>query len=144
MLELTETTLANLDRTSTDHFIRLVDSGVGLWADDFGTGFSSVSHLRDLPLTGLKLDKSFTSAMTNQDSTAFRIASGLAGLSEGLGLQTVAEGVETVEQAQLVTAAGWSLGQGWLFGKPAPATHFRNDVSDVDAVHLLQPSNLPA
>ena len=144
VLELTETTLANLDRTSTDHFIRLVDSGVGLWADDFGTGFSSVSHLRDLPLTGLKLDKSFTSAMTNQDSTAFRIASGLAGLSDGLGLQTVAEGVETVEQAQLVTAAGWSLGQGWLFGKPAPATHYRDDVSDVDSVHLLHPSNLPA
>lgn len=124
VLELTETTLANLDRSSTDHFMRLVNAGVGLWADDFGTGFSSVAHLRDLPLTGLKLDKSFTSAMTSRDTTAFRIASGLAGLSDGLGLQTVAEGVETVEQARLVTAAGWSLGQGWLFGKPAPASQF--------------------
>ena len=126
VVELTETTLANLDSSSTSNFVRLVDAGVGLWADDFGTGFSSVAHLRDLPLTGIKLDKSFTSAMTSRDTTAFRIASGLAGMSDAMGLVTVAEGIETAEQATLVTAAGWTLGQGWLFGKPAPASEYHS------------------
>lgn len=124
VLELTETTLASVHGPSRSRLHQLVDAGVGLWGDDFGTGYSSVAHLRDLPLTGLKLDKSFTASLTDPASTTYRIADGLAGLAHGLGLETVAEGVETPQQAQRVAAAGWEFGQGWLFGRPNPAQHW--------------------
>jgi EAL domain-containing protein (putative c-di-GMP-specific phosphodiesterase class I) len=95
--------------------------GVAWWVDDFGTGFSSISHLRDLPITGLKLDQSFTSGLTLSDTPATRLAQGLVGLASGLGLATVAEGIETVEQSEVLSAQGWKYGQGWLFGRPVAA-----------------------
>jgi predicted signal transduction protein with EAL and GGDEF domain len=124
VLELTETTLASVQGPSRSRLHQLVDAGVGLWGDDFGTGYSSVAHLRDLPLTGLKLDKSFTAGLADPSTTAYQIADGLAGLAHGLGLETIAEGVETPQQSQRVAAAGWELGQGWLFGRPNPAQHW--------------------
>ncbi|MDI1289874.1 MAG: EAL domain-containing protein, partial [bacterium] len=77
-------------------------------------------HLRDLPISGLKLDQSFTSGLTLDDDLAGRLAQGLVGLADGLGLNTIAEGVETQEQADILAAQGWQLGQGWLYGKAAP------------------------
>ncbi len=124
ILELTETALASMQGPARARLAQLVGVGYGLWGDDFGTGFSSVTHLRDLPLTGIKLDKSFTADLTDPQSSSFRIADGLAGLAEGLGLETVAEGVETPTQANRVAAAGWHLGQGWLFGRPNPIEHY--------------------
>jgi EAL domain-containing protein (putative c-di-GMP-specific phosphodiesterase class I) len=124
VLELTETTLARLSGPGLNRLNQMADAGIGLWADDFGTGFSSVAHLRDLPLTGLKLDKSFTASLDNPTSTTYRIADGLSGLADGLGLATVAEGIETPLQAQRIAAAGWTYGQGWLFSRPNPPQHF--------------------
>lgn len=123
-LELTETSLAQLQGPGGTRLVELVDAGLGLWADDFGTGYSTIAHLRDLPLTGLKLDRSFTAALSDPSSAAYRIADGLAGLADGLGLQTVAEGIETPQQASRVAAAGWLHGQGWLFGRPSTAAHY--------------------
>lgn len=120
VLELTETSLAQISAPALSRLHQLVGSGLGLWADDFGTGYSSVSHLRDLPLTGLKLDKSFTANIDDPASSSGRIADALAGLATGLGLTTVAEGIETRAQAHRVAASGWELGQGWLFGRPGP------------------------
>jgi sensor c-di-GMP phosphodiesterase-like protein len=88
--------------------------------DDFGTGFSSISHLRDLPVRGLKLDRSFTAGIRTGDHTCIKLAQGLIGLAEGLGLDTVAEGIETEFEAGALLRQGWNLGQGWLFGRPAP------------------------
>jgi EAL domain-containing protein (putative c-di-GMP-specific phosphodiesterase class I) len=95
--------------------------GVSWWVDDFGTGFSSISHLRDLPIAGLKLDQSFTRMLTLDDTPATRLALGLVGLAEGLGLQTIAEGVETLQQKEVLSQQGWTYGQGWLFGRPLPS-----------------------
>lgn len=120
ILELTETSLAQISGPGLSRLHQLVAGGLGLWADDFGTGYSSVAHLRDLPLTGLKLDKSFTAHLDDPTSSSGRIADALAGLASGLGLTTVAEGVETRAQAHRVAASGWELGQGWLFGRPGP------------------------
>ena len=92
--------------------------GVSVWVDDFGTGYSSITHLRDLPITGMKLDRSFTQDITS-DPTRARLAQGLVGLAGGLGLETVAEGIETEAQAQIIAEQGWEMGQGWLFGRPA-------------------------
>ena len=98
----------------------LARAGVTWWVDDFGTGYSSVSHLRDLPIQGLKLDQSFTAGLSAHDSHTARLTRGLVGLADGLDLRTVAEGVETAEQAALLQGQGWEMAQGWLFGKALP------------------------
>ena len=119
-LEVTETDLLHLTDEIDSLMHNLAELGVTWWIDDFGTGFSSISHLRDMPVQGLKLDRSFTAGIIEGDDRALRLAQGLAGLAQGLGLMTIAEGVETPEQASILLAQGWQLGQGWLFGKAAP------------------------
>lgn len=124
VVEVTETALARLSRPSISALTYLTARGVGLWVDDFGTGYSSMAHLRDLPVTGLKLDKSFTAGVTDPDSPAARIAAGLSGLAKGLDLVGVAEGVETVEQADRLRDVGWAYGQGFLYARPQPASAY--------------------
>ena len=119
-LEITETDLFTLSPGVRELIDRLADLGVRWWIDDFGTGFSSISHLRDLPIHGIKLDRSFTSAIGNGDLKSLRLAQALVGLAEGLGLATVAEGVETAAEAATLLDFGWQSAQGWLYGKAAP------------------------
>ena len=118
VVEVTETAVLSLLDTTRSDLVALRDLGVGVQVDDFGTGFSSISLLRDLPVTGLKLDASFVSHLTEDDSTANALASGVAGLARGLHLVGVAEGVETIEQARTLHAQGWDQAQGYLFGRP--------------------------
>ena len=119
-LEITETDLFTLSPGVRELIDHLADLGVRWWIDDFGTGFSSISHLRDLPIHGIKLDRSFTSAIGNGDLKSLRLAQALVGLAEGLGLATVAEGVETAAEAATLLDFGWQSAQGWLYGKAAP------------------------
>jgi diguanylate cyclase (GGDEF)-like protein/PAS domain S-box-containing protein len=119
-LEVTETALLEVTHAMRDTMTSLAGLGISWWVDDFGTGFSSISHLRDLPIAGLKLDQTFTDGVTLTDSHSTRLAKGLAGLANGLGLLTIAEGVETFEQAQVLAEQGWQCGQGWLYGRAAP------------------------
>ena len=119
-LEVTETALLTVTDDVRVEMQQLVDRGVTWWVDDFGTGFSSLTHLRDLPVSGLKLDRSFTEGLASATGRERRLAEGLVGLAHGLGLATIAEGVETEEQAQILAAQGWQLGQGWLYGRPRP------------------------
>ena len=119
-LEVTETTLFSVTGNLVEAMRHIADTGARWYVDDFGTGYSSISHLRDLPVCGLKLDLSFTAGIGAGDPTSIRVSQALAGLARGLGLDTVAEGVETREQAAVLAAHGWRTGQGWLFGRPAP------------------------
>lgn len=119
-LEFTETALFDVTGRALDIMRDLTADGIGWYVDDFGTGYSSISHLRDLPITGLKLDLSFTRELGSENQTAERLARALVGLAEGLGLDTVAEGVETPMQAAILRAQGWKHGQGWLYGHPEP------------------------
>lgn len=119
-LEVTETAVLRIDDQVRDAMRRMAATGARWFMDDFGTGYSSISHLRDLPISGMKLDRSFTSALGRGDETSARLAQALAGLARGLGLDTVAEGVETQEEADELAGYGWVHGQGWLFGRPAP------------------------
>jgi len=119
-LEVTETDLFDFTDEIDSVMRHLAELGITWWIDDFGTGFSSISHLRDMPIQGVKLDRSFTAGLTDGDDRAVRLAQGLAGLAEGLGLMTIAEGVETAEQASVLLAQGWQMGQGWLFGQATP------------------------
>lgn len=119
-LEVTETALFRPTGEVVATMHALAALGVKWWVDDFGTGYSSISHLRDLPIAGVKLDRSFTADVDAQQGRARQLARGLAGLAHGLGLSTIAEGVETAEQAAVLRQQGWELAQGWLYGKPAP------------------------
>lgn len=119
-LEVTETALLHATSEVGRTMRALSELGITWWVDDFGTGYSSVSHLRDLPVHGLKLDRTFTADIASSDDHSARLALGLVGLAQGLGLDTVAEGVETREQAAALLAQGWHLGQGWLYGRPGP------------------------
>jgi EAL domain-containing protein (putative c-di-GMP-specific phosphodiesterase class I) len=119
-LEVTETALLEDITAVRAHMTALADEGIRWYVDDFGTGYSSISHLRDLPITGLKLDRSFTFGVAEGDRRCIDLSQALVGLARGLGLDGVAEGVETESVARTLAAHGWRHGQGWLYGKAAP------------------------
>ncbi|MBO3086620.1 putative bifunctional diguanylate cyclase/phosphodiesterase [Cellulomonas fengjieae] len=93
--------------------------GVRIALDDFGTGFSTLSWLQRLPVDRLKLDRSVTVDITS-DAKALAVAQGVLDLAERLGVDVVAEGVETSAQRSALRAAGFRLAQGYLWGRPAP------------------------
>ena len=92
--------------------------GVAVAVDDFGTGYSNLSYLVDFPFQKLKIDKSFVNRIDKDNGGA--VVSTIVGLSRALGVSTIAEGVETEQQATLLRAAGCDVVQGYLYGKPAP------------------------
>ncbi len=118
MVELTETSLDPSPGIRRD-LVDLHAGGVPVLIDAFGTGVPPLPYLRDLPLAGIKLDMSFTAGIP-EDPAAARVSRGLGAMTQEMGLMSVAEGVETSEQATFLRDAGWQLGQGWLFG-PARA-----------------------
>lgn len=120
-LEVTETALLGDTAQVVETMEQVAALGVGWYVDDFGTGFSSISHLRDLPISGIKLDVSFSAGVRRGDVKSIRLAQALAGLAGGLALDTVAEGIETTVEAEILREHGWRHGQGWLFGRPAPS-----------------------
>ena len=118
---MTETAVLSVLDDTRDDLAALRALGVGIHIDDFGTGYSSIALLRDLPVTGLKLDMSFTRHLLDEPDDAV-VATALAGLANSLGLDGIAEGIETQGQADVLREQGWVHGQGFLFGRPAPIT----------------------
>ena len=90
---------------------RLSGLGIGLAIDDFGTGYSSLSYLKRLPVSEIKIDKSFVMAMTSQDNDAVIVRS-TSNLGRNLGLRVVAEGVETIEMYDELKRLGCDIAQG--------------------------------
>ena len=117
VLELTETVLVHDPELVARRLRDLRDLGVRLAVDDFGTGYSSLSHLRQFPMDILKIDRSFVETITDAD-VAPPIVRGLLDLGRALGLETVAEGVETEAQRALLGRAGCDHAQGYLFARP--------------------------
>jgi diguanylate cyclase (GGDEF)-like protein len=118
-VELLEGSLVPGDAVTEAELRDLAALGVGVLIDDFGTGYSALSYLRRLPVTGLKLDRSFVADLPH-DAGSDRIAAAVAGLAGGFGLTSTCEGVETAAQARHLAAQGWQSAQGFHFGVPAP------------------------
>ena len=119
-LEVTETSLLGESEAITDGMAALAELGARWYVDDFGTGYSSIRHLRDLPISGLKLDVTFSAGVRDGHSRSVRLANALAGLARGLALDTVAEGVETEVEEEVLLSQGWRHGQGYLYGRSEP------------------------
>jgi diguanylate cyclase (GGDEF)-like protein/PAS domain S-box-containing protein len=120
-LEITESVLLHGDSDNVERLHKLRLMGISIVLDDFGTGYSSLSYLRMFPFDKIKIDRSFVHELAkNADCAA--IVSAVAGLGHSLCIGTVAEGVETRNQLVLVKAAGCTHAQGYLFGRPRPAT----------------------
>ena len=108
------------DEATRDVLLQVKGLGVKISMDDFGTGHSSLSCLRNFPFDKIKIDQSFIRTMTeNNDSAA--IVRAIIELSQSLKIKTTAEGVENGELVKVLTAAGCAEGQGYYFGKPVPA-----------------------
>jgi diguanylate cyclase (GGDEF)-like protein/PAS domain S-box-containing protein len=121
-LEITESVLME----DADEAIRQLDAlralGVHLAIDDFGTGYSSLAYLSRFPVDTLKVDRSFVKEIGLGSETQVSLLRGIVALARTLDLSVVAEGVETEAQRRLLVSLGCTLGQGFLFAKPAPAS----------------------
>ena len=116
-LEITESTLMHRLDSALDVMGRLRELGVGLSVDDFGTGYSSLSYLSTLPITSLKIDRSFVQRLQDQAKDA-EVVKAVITLGHALGKTVIAEGIETPAQLAQLRALGCSLGQGYLLARP--------------------------
>jgi len=119
-LEITETVLIAEGSRVRGVIDSLGDLGVLLSLDDFGTGYSPLSYLRELPVTEIKIDRSFIAAMMSDRDTATIVAA-VIGLARRLGIDVVAEGIETAGQLEMLRTFDCPFGQGYLFSRPLPA-----------------------
>ena len=124
VLEITETELMDDRELAVPLLRRLRARGFQVAVDDFGTGYSSLAYLRDLPVTSLKVDRSFVSGLADYPGARAIVASVLD-LARALGLSVVAEGVETPEQADVLRELGCGAAQGWLWSRAVPADALR-------------------
>ncbi|HYM82825.1 MAG TPA: EAL domain-containing protein [Candidatus Dormibacteraeota bacterium] len=119
-LEITESILMDRSEAAIATLRELRALGVRLALDDFGTGYSSLAYLKHLPLDSIKVDRTFIAEL-GADPAAEPIVSAVVSLAHGLGIEVVAEGIETAEQLEVVTRIGCDHGQGFVFARPAPA-----------------------
>ena len=123
-LELTETAIIDLQPDILHQLNLIKELGVQIGLDDFGTGYASLTHLRSLPLSFVKIDQTFIHGI-GVDQSDERIVSAVIDLAANLGLRSIAEGIETPDQLIRLRELGCDQGQGFLFARPLPP----NDVS---------------
>ena len=122
-VEVTEGVLLS-NSAGTEQTLRDLHAlGVHLAIDDFGTGYSSLGYLRRLPISELKLDKSFVDDL-ERDASCRALSESVIGIGRGLGLHVVAEGIEQVAQRDILMAQGYEVGQGYFFSIPLPSEAF--------------------
>ncbi len=116
-IEITEGVLLDRSGKAEEQLNAIHALGVSLSVDDFGTGFSSLSYLKNCPITTVKIDRSFVSDIPNNKEDMILVKAIIA-MAKGLNLKVIAEGVETIEQSKFIFEEGCSLAQGYFFAKP--------------------------
>lgn len=119
-IEITEGVLIDNVEDTISKLNKIREQGVGLSLDDFGTGYSSLRYLQILPLTTLKIDKSFVSNIAAKDGFEAKLTESIISLVSKMGLNTIAEGVENEEQLKMIQKFNCRTIQGFLLGKPMP------------------------
>ena len=119
-LELTESVFIGDPATTNEMFLALKKLGVRLALDDFGTGYSSLGYLKNAPFDKIKIDQSFVRGATEEGNNNAAIISAMVSLARAMNMQTVAEGVEALDEMNLVSERGADLIQGWLFSRAIP------------------------
>jgi diguanylate cyclase (GGDEF)-like protein len=134
VLELTESALVDQAGGPLEIIGALQALGLSIAIDDFGTGYSSLSYLSGLPVDILKVDRSFVTRMNSADGA--RVVAAIVELARAFGLRTTAEGIETVDQRDAITALGVDHGQGYLFTKPVPASDITSTLEKLTALEM--------
>ncbi len=133
-LELTEGVAMENPLEAIEVMGELHKRGLRMSIDDFGTGYSSLSYLKRLAVAKLKIDQSFVRDIA-RDSDDEAIVGAIIGLARSLGLRTIAEGVETVEQSAFLQARGCDEAQGYLYSRPMPAEDLERFVRATGSTH---------
>ena len=123
IIEITEGALLNASASVTEQLLHFRDAGMEVSLDDFGIGYSSLAYLQKFDIDNLKIDQAFVRNLT-PDSDDMALCKAIIAMAHTLGMKVIAEGVETAEQRDLLTAAGCDYGQGFLFSRPLPARDF--------------------
>jgi len=131
--EITESVLLANPLATASSLHDLKSLGADIAIDDFGTGYSSFSYLHQFPIDALKIDKSFVSKIL-YDTKSREIIKSICNLAKEIGLSTVAEGVETIEEHQILLNMGVNFGQGYLYAKPMPEAEFCQYLSRTSAL----------
>jgi len=138
-IEITETMLVENLETAARTLEKLRRLGIRLAIDDFGTGYSSLRYLKQLPVGFLKIDQSFTSGL-GEDQQDDVIVAAVIRMAMALGLEVIAEGVETMEQSRLLSDLGCHFAQGYLFGRPSDLQTMRQLLRDQQAARTSDPA----
>lgn len=136
IVEVTENAIIGDIDLAADVFASLQNAGIRIALDDFGKGYSSLAHLRQLRFNHLQIDSSFVRSMESLESQ--KIVSAVVGLGKALGMSVTAEGVESVAIADALRALGCEQAQGFLFGRPMPAS----EAADAAVVSIKSPTPL--
>jgi EAL domain-containing protein (putative c-di-GMP-specific phosphodiesterase class I) len=142
-LEITESAVMDNIDAATEMLVQLRALGVQLSIDDFGTGYSSLSYLHRFPINTLKVDRSFVMRMADNNENS-EIVRTILMLAQNLGMDVVAEGVETREQLALLRKLGCEYGQGFLFSKPIDADGAERIIAETRAVASHAPAEVEA
>lgn len=131
-LEVTESVFIGQIADNVERILNTLSSaGTTIALDDFGTGYASLSHIKQFPVDTLKIDQSFISARAADDPDDLAIVRAVIGLGQSLGISTVAEGVESLAQVNLLRREGCDVGQGYLFGRAVAAVHVPRVITEL-------------
>ncbi|MGN1089548.1 MAG: EAL domain-containing protein [Huintestinicola sp.] len=133
-VEITETCLVDFMDKNIDFIRQMADMGISLALDDFGTGYSSFGYLKDMPIKCLKVDKSFVDEITNKNKD-YQITGSIIDMVRNLGIKTVVEGVENIEQYNILREMKCDYIQGFLMSKPLNANDAMEFVMKYDELH---------
>ena len=128
VVEITEGLLLDTSDVVGEQLLALGDSGIKVSLDDFGTGYSSLAYLQKFDIDFIKIDQSFVRHLI-PGSTDLALCKAIIVMAHALGMQVIAEGVETAQQRDLLTEAGCDFGQGYLFARPISAAEFETLVT---------------